>query len=150
MNKFLKNYWFLSLAITASTQVYAVQDVYEYKNSEGVTEFTDALKDDKTPEKHIQIDKMTPEQEAKSQKKLDRIMEKDKLLDERLAKERKLENEQRLAEQRKIQEANEKKQQENESNDGSNRYYDRGYYPGVPGRPVRPIVKPRPIQLPVR
>ncbi len=96
--------------------------------------------------------KMTPEQEAKSQQKLDQIMEKDKLLDERLAKERKLENEQRLARQRKIQEANEKKQQEEEkeSDEGSNRYYDRGYYPGVPGRPVRPIVKPRPIQLPVR
>jgi len=137
----------LSFSLLFALQVEAVQDIYEYKNKQGVTEFTDEVKRDKAPEKHIQIEKRTPEEEALSQQKLDKIIEKDAQLDKRLAHERAIENEHRrkLAEQQAL-----KNKLKAESKKNDNGYYDNGYY----DRPVRPPIKPerpnKPINLPVR
>lgn len=131
----------LSLTILTSMPTFAVQDVYEYQNKEGVTEFTDQVNDNKKLEKHIQIPKTTPEQEAQGKEKLDGIMAKDKELDKRLAKERKLEND-RL--KREAQARADKKQSEPESDNYSRRRNSNGdwYYPPV--RPVHPIERPKP------
>ncbi|MCU7836466.1 MAG: hypothetical protein KZQ83_14605 [gamma proteobacterium symbiont of Taylorina sp.] len=109
----------LSLASLSSMPVFSVQDVYEYQNKEGVTEFTDKMKANKKPEKHIQIQKMTPEQEIQSKEKLDEIMAKDEKLDKRLAKEKELEEE-RLEKQKKSRQEELKQQPSNSNND--NRY----------------------------
>ena len=141
-NKWLKLTVF-PLAVLCSMPTFSVQDVYEYQNKEGVTEFTDQVKDNKQLEKHIQIPKRTAEQEAQSQEKLNTIMEKDKDLNKKLANERKLENE-RL--RRDAQARADKKQAESESeyDNSSRRRNSNGdwYYPPV--RPVHPIERPRP------
>ncbi|MCK5662003.1 MAG: DUF4124 domain-containing protein, partial [Thiotrichaceae bacterium] len=64
-NKWLKLTVF-PLAVLCSMPTFSVQDVYEYKNKDGVTEFSDQIEADKKLEKHIQIQKRTPEQEAQS------------------------------------------------------------------------------------
>lgn len=129
-------------------QAEAVQDVYEYKNKKGVTEFTDQAKDGKVPEKQFQIQKRTPEEEAQSKEKLEHIMEKDKELDKRLAEQRRLENE-RIREYQEQQAL--KRQQELPVQDDD--HYSRrnkNWRPGVPIRPVEPgkpghpIAKPKP------
>ncbi|MCW8932883.1 MAG: hypothetical protein OQL19_21915 [Gammaproteobacteria bacterium] len=133
------------LVASFSIQLHAVQDVYEYKNDEGVIEFTDTVKEDKAPEQHIQIEKMTPEQEEQSKQKLDDIIEKDQALDERRAKERQMENELR----RQTKRAQESETQEDEDNSNNDDYlYRRGRYPGVPVVPGNPIVRPKPRPLP--
>ena len=132
--------------LTVSMQAAAVQNVYEYQNSEGVTEFTDEVKADKVPEKQFQIKKMTPEEEAQSKQKLKQIMEKDKELDKRLARERQLENERKLRTQE--QRAQEKKSQQQQPDEDYDRYSRRRY--GVPTYPRRPISKPQPTPLPIR
>lgn len=121
--------------VTLSMQAAAVQDVYEYTNKKGVTEFTDEIKADKTPEKHIQIKKMTADEKAQSQQKLEQIMDKDKELDKRLARERKLENERRR--QYEEQQALKKKQQPEQEDDGISRRNNRNLNP-KPGHPIYP------------
>ena len=149
LNSFLKNTLAVFLTL-AFIQAQAVQDVYEYKNKEGVTEFTDEVKVNKVPEKHTQIKKMTPEEEAKGQQKLDQIMEKDKALDERLAKERQLENKRRAEAQKQAQEA--KKNEGQDDDNGRRRYRDNVYgpYPIRPGIPNNPNRPGKPVQLPAR
>lgn len=125
----------LPLAVFASISAFAAQDVYEYKNNEGVTEFTDQVKDNKKLEKHIQIPKRTAEQEAQSKEKLEDIMKKDKELDKKIAQQRKLENERlRLEEKARADKA--KQQSESDNNGNGDWYY--------PRRPVRPIHRPKP------
>jgi len=134
----------VALAVLNSMPAFSVQDVYEYKNKEGVTEFTDQVQDNKQLEKHIQIPKRTSEQEAQSKEKLDNIIEKDKELDKKLANDRKLENERlRLDAQARA----DKKQSESESDnddDGRRNSNVDWYYPPVRPRPVHPIVRPKP------
>lgn len=132
-------------------QVEAAQDVYQYQNTEGVTEFTDAVKANQEPEKHFQIKKITPEEEAQSKQKLEQIREKDKALDKRLAGERQLENERRLRYQE--QQAAQRKERNSEDDNKSyvrghyddDKSYVRGYYrrPGLPVNPGKPI-RPKP------
>lgn len=134
------------LTLSFSVQVVAVQDVYEYKNSEGVVEFTDAVKTDKKLEKHIQIKKMTPEEEALGKQKLDQIMKKDQALDERLAKERQLENKRRQEAQKQANDAQKNKEQDYEKGTYRNRHR-RGYHrrrPVSPDNPNRPTPAPLP------
>lgn len=157
MNKYYLKLAALLMIVTNVMPVHAVQDVYEYKNSEGVTEFTDEVKTDKTLKGHTQIQKMTAEKEAQSKQKLEGIMEKDKELDMRQAEQRKRENELRLQTQRQNQQqqsqGNNNQRSDSDDSSGSN-YYDNGYY--YPNR--RPVARPkpnprpnpRPIQLPVR
>ena len=130
--------------MAVSMQAAAVQNVYEYQNSEGVTEFTDEVKADKVPEKQFQIKKMTPEEEAQGKQKLEQIMEKDKELDKRLARERQLENERKLRSQE--QRAQEKQSQKQQQDLDYDRYSRRRY--GVPTYPRRPNLKPKPTPLP--
>ena len=138
----------LSLSLLLAPQLKAVQDVYEYKNKQGVTEFTDELKTDKVPEQHIQIEKRTAEEEALSQQKLDKIRQRDDQLDKKLAQERAIENEHRrkLAEQQAL---NKEQKAESEENDNDDGYYDNGYY-DRPGRlPIGSPIKPKPPGKPV-
>lgn len=134
----------VALALT-SMAAFSVQDVYEYQNKEGVTEFTDQPKADTAPEKHIQIEKRTPEQEAQSKEKLNEIMDKDKELDKKLARDRQLENE-RLRRETKARQDN--SQQQPDETDSSSRRYRRGaLYPPKPVHPIAPKksgVKPKP------
>ena len=133
----------LAVAVLASFPVFSVQNVYEYQNPGGVTEFTDQVKADQQAEKHIQIKKRTAEQEAQSKAKLAEIMKKDRELDERLAEQKKLENE-RLKRQ---QEARQKKLKEQqlkalEQPAIIGRRRKNSYYPPKPVLPVVPPVKP--------
>ncbi len=139
----------LFFIMTVSMQASAVQDVYEYTNKQGVVEFTDEIKADKKPDKHLQIKKMTPEEEALGEQKLEKIMEKDKELDKRLARERQLENERKRQYQE--QQALKKKQQPEQEDDGISRRNNRNLYPRPvqPGRPgIRPPKPSHPIQPP--
>jgi len=121
------------LTIFSSISAVSAQNVYEYKNNEGVTEFTDERKENEIPEKNIQIKNRTAEQEAKSKEKLNEIMTKDKELDKQIAKENKLKNK-HLKEQQEAKEKKLKQQQSSENGD------DDFYYP--PGR-VRPEHRPK-------
>jgi len=87
------SYISIFVCLTIPGQIMAAQEVYEYKDSKGVTEFTDKVNTDKELVKEMQIKKTTPEAEAEGKAQLDNIMEKDKELDERLDAQRKLENE---------------------------------------------------------
>ena len=140
-NKYLK-LTVMALAVFNSMSAFSVQDVYEYQNKEGVTEFTDQVQENEKLEKHIQIPKRTSEQEDQSKEKLNNIMAKDKELDKKLANDRKLENERlRLDAQARA----DKKQSELESDNDDRRRRDsfgHWYYPPV--KPVHPIVRPRP------
>ena len=139
-------------------QAEAVQNIYQYQNSEGVTEFTDEVKVNQKPEEQFQIKKMTPEEEAISKQKLEQIRENNKALDKRLARERQLENERKRQYQE--QQAAQRKEANLEDDSDDNNFYGGGYYrrPGLPlnpGRPIRPKppgLKPghRPGTLPVR
>ncbi|WP_198265771.1 hypothetical protein [sulfur-oxidizing endosymbiont of Gigantopelta aegis] len=119
----------------------AEQNVYEYKNSEGVTEFTDQVKADKKPEKQFQIKKMTEAEEQKSKQKLDEIREKDAALDKRLARDIQLENERRRLEQE-ARALRQQEQRQNEQNDQNHHDLHDGYWYGsrpiYPNRPIKP------------
>lgn len=143
-NKFLLNLTVFSFAVFSTMPAFSVQDVYEYKDKEGVTEFTDQQETGKKLEKHIQIEKRTPEQEAQSKEKLDEIMKKDKQLDKKIAKDRKLENE-RLRRQEQARQEQSKQQPSN--SDYNDRNYDDGWYYRRGLRP--PLREPKPGHLPV-
>lgn len=153
MNKHFITLMTLSFICLFSLSLLAEQTVYQYKNSDGVVEFTDEIKADKQPEKKIQIKKMTPEEEALSQKKLQEIRKKDAALNKRLAREIELENEQqRLYDEQKARERMEPQYEEQYSRRTSG---DVWYAPGRPVRPGRPpgarppIVRPPGTRPPV-
>jgi predicted GIY-YIG superfamily endonuclease len=52
----------LGSVLIITTQVDAVQQVYEYENKEGVVEFTDTIKENKPVIREIQIKKLTAKQ----------------------------------------------------------------------------------------
>lgn len=148
-----KLFIFISMALIAQTSAMAetppdeVQKVYEYQNSQGVTEFTDTVKTNQEPVKELQIEKTTPEEEARSKAKLEQIIEKDKELDERVKLQRQLENERIKTQQKST------KPKDNNSADDSdhNEYWRRVPY-GVrpPHKPVRPKPLPKPRPRPLR
>ena len=133
MNRHFITLLTLSLSGLFATSLLAEQTVYQYKNSDGVVEFTDAVKADKKPEKQIKIKKMTAEEEAQSQERLEEIRKKDAQLNKRLAREIEMEEErQRLYEEEKARERLESQYEEQYSRRNSG---DIWY---VPGRPIRP------------
>lgn len=67
--------------LAMSLAVFAEQNVYQYQNDSGVTEFTDQQKGDVQAVQQISIPKRTAEQEAQSKAKLESIIAKDKELD---------------------------------------------------------------------
>ena len=144
---------FLLISLTLVGQLYAmsevqaedVQQVYEYKNSQGVTEFTDAIKSDKEPVKELQIKKMTEEEKVQGKAKLEEIMEKDKALDARVEAQRQAENERVKTESK----STKQKQNKSDTDSNSDVYLRRVPY-GVrpPHKPVRP--RPRPTPRPAR
>lgn len=144
-NKFLLNLTAFLFAVFSTMPSFSVQDVYEYKDTEGVTEFTDQQETGKKLEKHIQIEKRTPEQEVQSKEQLDDIMKKDKQLDKKLARERKLENEQLRRQQEQAKQ--EQKRQYAEDADHNIRFYNDGWYYRRGLKP--PIRDPKPGNLPV-
>jgi len=134
---------------------FAVQDVYEYENKQGVTEFTDRIKPDQNPASHIQIEKRTAEQEAQGQAKLDAIVKKDQEFDKQIAEQKQIEIENRQRRQELNNQRAEQQAADNKDDYDDNRYgyYDR-YYRPIPGRPihrpkpVHPIEKPKPDPKP--
>lgn len=118
-----------------------VQKVYEYQNSQGVTEFTDTVKSNKEPVKELEIQKMTEEEKAQGKAKLEDIMEKDKALDKRVEAQRQLENERVRTQQKST------KPKENRSDNTESDVYLRRAPYGVrpPHKPIKPKPRPRPM-----
>lgn len=153
----MKLYFFTCILLSVFCQAIAneqvssetVQNVYEYQNAQGVTEFTDTIKTDKAVVNQLQIKKQTPEEEAQSKAKLEQLMEKDKELDKRLNLQRQLENERHLRHQNERELEKLKKEQSADSKDNnSNRD---AIWIGPPRiRPPNRPVKPRPKPLPAR
>ena len=148
----------LTFFILSSSSVLSVQDIYEYENKDGVTEFTDKVNKNKNLQKHIQIKPTTEAQKARGEAQLNKIMENDKQLDKELAEEKLLEEEK--SQQRKDAMIEKSSQQGSDDKDRD----DGGYYyptprhlinrhnPNYPvNKPNRPIVKPsQPINQPNR
>ncbi|MCU7939325.1 MAG: hypothetical protein KZQ64_15075 [gamma proteobacterium symbiont of Bathyaustriella thionipta] len=132
------------VAVLCSMPVFPVQDVYQYQNKEGVTEFTDHVKGNKTPQRQFQIQKRTAEQEAQSQQKLNEIIEKDRQLDKKIARDRALENE-RLRRQQKAKEDDSK--EPSSDSDSGGRWRNGIYYPPRPVHPIHPGRPNRPGKL---
>lgn len=153
MNNKLLQLTVFTLMTGISISAYSVQDVYEYEDKSGTIEFTDRVKTNIKPERHIQIEKRTPQQEAKSQAILNDIIKKDQEFDRYMAEQRRLESEYRQR-QREINTQRSIQYDEYEDYD-NNRYgyYGRSYRyrpwrPIVHPRPVHPIEKPKPVHKP--
>lgn len=133
-----------------------VQDIYKYKNKEGVIEFTDELKPNASPKKHIQIKRSTEEENAIREEKLELIKAKDKELDKRLAIEREKKQRQELAlkKQREKAKAEQLKIQQQTQQEQEQYYYGWPYWqhpmPMPPIHPGRPALPPRPRPLPAQ
>jgi len=146
----------VTISILTSPIAFSAQDVYEYKNKAEVTEFTDQKNNNAKLQKHIQIDKTTAEQEARSEEKLQQIIKNDQQLDKQIAEKKKLEDEQKQL--RKEASKEKSKQQSSDNNDRN----DNGYYystprhlinrhdlknPGEkPARPVKPVGPVNPVR----
>ncbi len=146
-NKIFQFTFFLLAVLSAPLVAQeAVQEVYEYKNKKGVTEFTDQVDPNKKLEKHIEIPKRTADQEAQSQAKLNTIVENDKKLDARVADRKQVE-----ATARHNNNSGNNQNQYNYDGNSDRRDFDDnnydGYLPVGAVRPIRPI--DRPIDRPV-
>jgi len=150
------------LALSLSSQavvLYAddVDNIYQYKNSEGVTEFTDTVKEDKAPVNQIKIPKMTEQEKAQATKKLEQVEQENKELDQQLEAQRQLDKERNI--QRQKVQAEKKKNEQQSDETQEIKYYNNGTQlgrpivrPRPPIRPRPPTVqpRPRPVQLPAR
>ncbi len=116
-----------------------IQDIYKYKNKDGSVEFTDQVKPDASPKKHLQIKRSSEEENALREKKLELIRAKDKELDQRLAIERKKKQQQELAlkKQKEKNRAEQLRQQQAEQQ--QDQYYYGNPYWQVPYPPLRPL-----------
>ena len=142
--KFLRHILLLIL-FSLSMPVLSVQDVYQYENEAGVKEFTDRVKLEQAPKKHIQIENTSAEQEAAGKARLDEIIRSNEEYDKKIAEQKRLENE-RLRYQQEINSQNSKEQApEYYEDDNRYGYYGR-YYRPRPGHPIeRPKPKPKPV-----
>lgn len=140
-----------------SMSAYSVQDIYEYEDKSGTIEFTDRVKTNIKLERHSQIEKRTPQQEAESQAVLNDIIKKDQEFDQYKTEQRRLEYEYRQRQremntQRSTQYGEYDDYYDNRygySNDYYGRYYRyRPWRPIVHPRPVHPIERPRPRHKP--
>ena len=61
------------LAFFVSSNVYPIQDVYQYRDNKGHVEFTDQVKQKNKPVKHYQFAKETIEERAYREKNLEEI-----------------------------------------------------------------------------
>jgi hypothetical protein len=120
---------------------FSVQDVYQYENKEGLKEFTDRVKPDQAPKKHIQIENTSAKQEAEGKARLDEIIKSNAEYDKKIAEQKRQENE-RLRYQREINSQNSMAPtSESDKDDNRYGYYGRYYRP----RPERPIHRPKPV-----
>ncbi|MDX2504491.1 MAG: hypothetical protein QNL62_08450 [Gammaproteobacteria bacterium] len=154
----MKLYFFTYILLAVFSQAFAIEDlpaqevqnIYEYQNSQGVTEFTDTIKTDKAVVNQLQIKKKTPEEEAQSKAKLEQLMEKDKELDKRLSLERQLEDERHLRRQNDRELEKMKKEQSANSKDNNSNNGDTLWIGPPRIRPPNRPVKPRPRPLPAK
>jgi len=139
----------IALCLSSQTVVlYAedVENVYQYKNSEGVTEFTDTVKEDQQPVNEIKIPKMSEQEKVQATEKLQKIEQQNEELDKRLDAERQADREQQLQRQKaKAEQKNNEEQSDDVEyyHDGGIRDRDR-LRPVIP-RPIQPIAPVRPI-----
>lgn len=124
--------------IAAQLQAEEVQKVYEYQNSQGVTEFTDTIKADKEPVKQLQIEKRSAAEEAQSQEKLEQIREKDRELDKQIDSRRQKEY------KRSTRQRSEQQTQKSDDDDVDIYYRRRVPLARPPHRPINPPARPRP------
>ena len=61
-----------------------VEHIYQYENSEGVTEFTDVIKEDQVPVEQIKIQKMTEQEKVQATERLNQIEQENNELNQRL------------------------------------------------------------------
>ncbi|MFK5984031.1 MAG: hypothetical protein QM479_01215 [Pseudomonadota bacterium] len=132
---------------------YAVQDVYQYQDKQGLVEFTDKVKNNQKPVKQFQFNKETVAEKAQREEKLELLRQQNKEIDKRVKLQQQLDN-QRLINLQKQQEIEKLKQQsldrQNTEQYNQGRYYRGGrwYYPPIikpphyPVKPVHPIEKP--------
>ena len=140
LNKFRALLFILSWLFLLMTQLPAeeVQKVYEYQNSQGVTEFTDTIKADKEPVQQLKIEKRSAAEEAQSQEKLQQIREKDRELDKKINSRRQMEY------KRSTRQRSEQQTQKSDDDDVDIYYRRRLPYARPPHRPIKP--KPRPAR----
>ena len=151
---FLLNCFFLQTAVLAEE----MQDIYKYKSKDGVVEFTDEIKPDESPKKHVQIKRSTAEENAQRQEKLELIRAKDKELYKRLAIDREKKRHQELALKKQREEAKAEQRRQQQQVQQEHYYYGypywrRPWYPNRPHPPHRPgrpehLPTPLPAQLP--
>ncbi len=147
MTQFYPVLLFLSLPVSllSAGSLFAeeVQKIYEYQSKDGVPVFTDKVKPDKQLKSVQKIKKLSPEEEAQRQKKLEKIMVKDQEKDRQRALERKLEAERamRLQTERELQLERSRNSYVPPVQDNNNNGYD--VYWTIPAY-GRPPIRPRP------
>ncbi|RKZ86940.1 MAG: hypothetical protein DRQ39_05060 [Gammaproteobacteria bacterium] len=122
-----------------------VENIYQYKNSEGVTEFTDTVKENQQPVNEIKIPKMSEQEKVQATEKLKQVEQENNELNQRLEaqKEQDLQNQKDRAQQKKEQQQSDEPEEIEYYNNGYVRDRDR-LRPVVP-RPVQPVAPVRPI-----
>ncbi len=147
MMQFYSVLLFLSLLVSvlSAGSLFAgeVQKIYEYQGKEGVPVFTDQVKPDKPLKNVHKIKKLSPEEEAERQKKLEKIIIKDQEKDRQRALERKLEAERamRLQTERELELERLRNAHTPQENNNNNNGYD--VYWTIPAY-GRPPLRPRP------
>ncbi len=152
MTQFYPVLLFLSLPVSllSAGSLFAeeVQKIYEYQSKDGVPVFTDKVKPDKQLKSVQKIKKLSPEEEAQRQKKLEKIIVKDQEKDRQRALERKLEAERamRLQNERELELERLRNsyvpQDVNANNNGYDVYWTIPAYGRPPIRPRPPGTRP--------
>lgn len=145
----------IALCLSSQTVVlYAedVENVYQYKNSEGVTEFTDTVKEDQQPVNEIKIPKMSEQEKVQATEKLKQVEQENNELNQRLEaqKEQDLQNKKDRAQQKKEQQQSDEPEEIEYYNNGTIRNRPIRPHPPRPEHPINRPGQPRPVQLPAR
>jgi TolA-binding protein len=143
----------IALSLIGQLSVLNAEDaehIYQYENSEGVTEFTDSVKEDEVPVNQIKIQKMTEQEKIQATEKLKQVEQENKELNQRLEaqKEQDLQNQKDRAQQKKEQQQSDEPQEIEFYNNGN--AWDNRQPPLRPRPPVNRPIQPRPVQLPAR
>jgi len=129
-----------------------VHEVYEYQGKDGVPEFTDQVKPDKSVKSVQQIKKTSPEQEQQSREKLQRLVEKDRQRDKQRTLEKQLEAERNRRYQTERELELERLRNADRTSTpppGNDDKYDVYWYGRPPYRPGHPGLRPPIVRPPV-
>jgi len=123
--------------------------VYEYKNNNGVTEFTDQVKPDEQAVKEIKVQPMSEEQKHEATEKLNKIEKDSAILDKQLEADRRIELQEQEAANRAKQEQQRLDQQaeiqaQHNSSVVTRQNPIRPINPVIPVQPIKPAPRPLP------